>query len=95
MSYGNYILIESKEYWLKDEPLNTYWATIVNKPILIGLSSSPLDKGYYAKWELKQNKLFLLDFYGGELFFHNISYKFEDYFGKKSNLFLLNGLVEF
>lgn len=80
MRFGNIITIEKKEYWVNGEPLNEYWATLTNKPIILGLSSSPLDKGYFAKWELIENKLFLIDFYGGHALLAQYSYKFQDYF---------------
>ena len=54
---------------------------LTDKPIILGLSSSPLDKGYYAKWELIENKLCLIDFYGGHAFLPQYTYSFKDYFG--------------
>lgn len=82
MKYGNVITIEKKEYWMYGEPLNDYWETLMDKPIILGLSSTPLDKGYYAKWELIENKLFLIDFYGGHALLSQYFYTFQDYFGK-------------
>ena len=48
---------------------------------------SPYDKGYYAEWELKNSKLFLVEFITENNFFTKCSYTFEDYFGDKKEPF--------
>lgn len=96
MSYGNQISINNKNYWLYGEPLNSYWELIPNKPNLGSLSSSPLDKGYYAKWLLKKNKLYLVDFKGSDIWCKN-NYKYDDYFGAKEDVFFafwFSGILE-
>ena len=86
MSYGNQIVIEYKKYRLFGEPLNSYWELISNRPSLGSLSSSPLDKGYFASWLLVDSKLFLTDFKGTDIWCKE-EYKYEDYFGSKDNSF--------
>lgn len=86
MGFGNQIIIENEKYRLFGEPLNSYWELIPNKPSLGSLSSSPLDKGYFAKWVIKEDKLFLIDFEGSDLWFKT-QYNFEDYFGNKGDQF--------
>lgn len=90
MSFGNIIIIKEKEYFVKDEPSNSYWEKITNKPIILGLSSSPLDRGYYAKWELIEGRLFLIDFYGGHALLSQYSYTFKDYFGTSEQPYFAN-----
>lgn len=86
MSFGNQIEIQNRTYRLFGESLNSYWELIPNKPSLGSLSSSPLDKGYFANWVLKENKLFLTDFAGSDLWCKT-QYTYEDYFGNKGELF--------
>ncbi len=86
MTYGNYIEIKNKKYWLFGELLNTYWNLINNKPELGTLSTSPIDKGYFANWLLLDNKLFLTDFAGSDIWCKK-EYKYEDYFGAKDSSF--------
>ena len=85
--FGNYILIENQEYWVNGEPLNSFWERLPNRPSIIGFSSSPLDKGYYAKWQLLSNKLYLLDFYSENNFLSRKAYSFESFFGKKDEAY--------
>ena len=90
MRFGNIITIQKKEYWVNGEPLNEYWETLTDKPIILGLSSSPLDKGYFARWELKDDKLLLIDFYGGHALIPKYAYTFEDYFGISGQPYFAN-----
>lgn len=44
-------------------PLQQYWEKNNNRPPLFSMNSS-LNRGYYAKWLIEKNKLYLIDFYG-------------------------------
>ena len=57
------IIINDDEYKMYDLPLEQYWEQNNNKPSLCSLTTS-LNRGYYAKWLIEGNKLFLVDFYG-------------------------------
>jgi hypothetical protein len=86
MTYGNQILINNNKYWLYGEPLDSYWNLIKNKPNLGSFSTSPLDKGYYAEWLIRDNKMYLIDFNGSD-FRGKTKYQFEDFFGTKETPF--------
>ena len=83
MSYGNFIAINNKRYMLYGEPLNSYWDTIKNPPPMCSQTHTPGDKGYYAEWVLKDNKLYLIEFVTENNVFTRCSYSFTDYFGKE------------
>ena len=82
MPFGNHIIIDDEDYKLYGEPLNSYWEFISNKPNLGAVSSSPLNKGYFAQWILRDNKLYLSDFEGTDILYRH-KYVYEDYFGEK------------
>lgn len=57
------IVINNKEYIMYDLPLEQYWQQNNNKPSLFSLNSW-LNRSYYAKWLIDENKLFIINFYG-------------------------------
>jgi len=83
MKYGNRILIRDKVYWVRGEPLTSYWCLIKNRPFLGSFSTSGWDNGYYADWLLKDHELYLCDFAGSDIFLKN-KYEFEQFFGDKN-----------
>ncbi|HQW97257.1 MAG TPA: hypothetical protein PLU58_15725 [Saprospiraceae bacterium] len=57
------IIINKDEHKMYGLPLEQYWMQNDNKPPLFSMTTS-LNRGYYAKWLIENNKLFLIDFYG-------------------------------
>ena len=72
------IIINEDEHIMYGLPLEQYWEQNENKPSLISFTTS-LNRGYYAKWLIESNKLFLVDFYG-ESFFPRKEYFLLDLF---------------
>jgi len=85
MEWGNYLIIDNKTFWMRGAPILSFWNTLSKKPNIRGLSSSPLDEGYYARWEIREKKLNLLDFKSIPNFLAPRTYLFENFFGNKSN----------
>lgn len=54
------IIIDGKEYSMATEPLADYIASLKNKPALF-FPSSACWRGYYGTWEIKDDKLYLID----------------------------------
>ena len=57
------IIINDDEHIMYGLPLEQYWQQNNNKPSLFSLNTS-LNRSYYAKWLIEENKLYLIDFYG-------------------------------
>jgi hypothetical protein len=57
------IVINQVEHVMYGLPLEQYWEQNSNMPSLFSMQTS-LNRGYYAKWLIEHNKLFLIDFYG-------------------------------
>lgn len=57
------IIINEDEHVMYGLPLEQYWKQNDNKPSLFSMTTS-LNRGYYAKWLIENNKLFLIYFYG-------------------------------
>lgn len=84
MEAGNFIIVCNHKYFTYNEPLEAYWVCMMQKPIICSSNHTPWDKGYYALWELKDEKLYLLDFLTENNFITRASFSFEDYFGNKN-----------
>lgn len=87
MLAGNFLIIRNHKYFTYDEPLESYWNLLIKKPIICSSTHIPWDKGYYAMWELRDGKLYLLDFSTENNFITRTSFCFEDFFGKKNKPF--------
>lgn len=61
------IIINDDEFIMHCLPLEQYWNKIDNKLPLFSLITS-LNRGYYAKWSIENNMLFLIVFYGECIF---------------------------
>ncbi len=59
------IIYKEEEYLILDEPLYIF---LKEKGIKFEAFSSACYKGYYGKWELKDSKLYLIDFEGNTEF---------------------------
>jgi len=57
------IIINEVEHIMYGLPLEQYWEKNNNRPSLISLNTG-LNRGYYARWLIEKNKLYLIDFYG-------------------------------
>ncbi len=57
------IIINGDEHVMYSLPLELYWEKNNNRPSLISFNTG-LNRGYYAKWLIEKNKLYLIDFYG-------------------------------
>lgn len=57
------IIINEDEHIMYGLPLQQYWEKNNNRPSLFSFNTS-LNRGYYAKWLIETNKLYLIDFYG-------------------------------
>jgi hypothetical protein len=57
------IIINDDEHIMYGYPLQQYWENHNNRPSLFSWDTS-LNRGYYAKWLIEQNKLYLIEFYG-------------------------------
>lgn len=57
------IVINEDEHIIYDLPLQQYWEKNNNRPSLFSLNTS-LNRSYYAKWLIENNKLYLINFYG-------------------------------
>ena len=68
------ILINDKIYETYHSALEDYWSKRNNKPFFCSFNTG-MHRGYCAKWELLNNKLYLIDFYGQEFIFANYCYR--------------------
>lgn len=72
------IVINNEEYIMYGVPMHKYWEQENNKPSFFSGNTS-LNRGYYAKWLIQKNMLYLIDFYG-ENFFKRKEYTLNDIF---------------
>jgi hypothetical protein len=57
------ILIDGKAYTIYCSPLHQYWEKHGNRPQMVSFNTS-LNRGYFANWEINDNRLFLVNFFG-------------------------------
>jgi hypothetical protein len=57
------ILIDGKIYAIYGSPLHQYWEKYGNRPPMVSFNTS-LNRGYYANWQINDNRLYLVNFYG-------------------------------
>jgi len=59
--YPDNIVIDSKEYYIKNNPLEPYFENYPDKKPKTNIISSALHRGYIATFTLLDNKLYLID----------------------------------
>lgn len=59
--YPDNIVIDSKEYYIKNNPLEPYFEKYPDKKPKTNIMSSALHRGYIATFTLLDNKLYLID----------------------------------
>jgi hypothetical protein len=57
------LIFNGKEVYMASEPLNLYLESLKEKPKLT-FPSTACWRGYYGTWEIKDDKLYLIDFKG-------------------------------
>jgi len=83
------ILINGEIYETCHSALEDYWSKRNNKPSFCSFNTG-INRGYYARWELLNNKLYLIDFFGQEFIFTNHNYReysLQDIFPNKPKVF--------
>lgn len=85
MDYGNYILINKKNYFLKEgKPIDSYTKIIPKKIDIQAFSTGKGKVGYSAQWIIQDDKLYLSHFEANDLF----SNDFKELLRVNRNLFL-------
>ena len=91
------ITVSDKKYSLWGFPLNSYWEKYNNRPPLVS-DSTANSRGYYAKWLVEDERLYLVDFWGTDVFsFPQKEYSMNDIFPGENKVFAVwyNGKLEF
>lgn len=60
---GEVFLMEGEQYFIDQQPLHQYFITFNNPPYFTPPSPTCW-RGYYGKWEIKDNELYLINFRG-------------------------------
>jgi len=60
---GEVIVIDDEQYFVDAQPLHQYFLTFKQPPYFTPPSPTCW-RGYYGKWELKENELYLINFRG-------------------------------
>lgn len=81
------IIIDNNEHKMYALPLEQYWELNNNKPGFMCWNTA-LQRGYYAKWLIKKQCLYLVDFYGEYDFFKTYKeYSLQDLFPSSEKVF--------
>lgn len=83
------ILINNQIYETWHSALEDYWSKNNNRPSFASFTTA-MQRGYFAEWELMNNKLYLINFYGEEFIPMNGGYReyyLNDIFPNESKVF--------